>query len=165
MLARAIAFQQLSGRAAGTIWSRVIDLVGEVDPHAFAATTHDELRSAGLSNAKARSLADLSERTIDGRLDLAATSRMHDDAVVEHLTSVRGIGPWSAQMFLMFSLGRTDVWPTGDVGVRNGWMRATGTSVTLTPEELGHVGEPFRPYRSVLAWWCWQEADTRTPGT
>lgn len=163
-LARAITHQQLSGAAAGTIWRRVGEVVGDTsDPGAFAAVDHAQLRAAGLSNAKARSLADLSGRVLDGRLDLRAMARMGDEAVIGALTEVRGIGPWSAQMFLIAGLGRTDVWPTGDVGVRNGWALATGAEVPPSPEELARSGEPHRPYRSVLAWWCWREADTRFP--
>lgn len=161
VLARSIAYQQLNGRAASTIWARVEAVVDEpITPSAVAAAPYDDLRSAGLSNAKALALADLAARALDGSLDLASTSRMSDEDVVAHLTQVRGIGPWSAQMFLISSLGRTDVWPTGDLGVRVGWARATGSPAVPTSAELEEAGQPFRPHRSVLAWWCWQETDT-----
>lgn len=163
-LARTITYQQLSGRAAGTIWARFVEVVGDPsDPAAVAAASHDALRGAGLSNAKARSMADLARHVLDRRLDLRATALMDDEHAIEALTAVRGIGPWSAQMFLISSLGRTDVWPTGDVGVRNGWMRATGSTVAPNTPELVAAGEPHRPYRTVLAWWCWREADTMVP--
>ncbi len=163
-LARAITHQQLSGRAASTIWGRVAQSVGTPsDPAAFLAASHDQLRAAGLSNAKARSLHDLAAHVQDGRLDLRSTARMADEDVVAALVEVRGIGEWSAQMFLISCLGRTDVWPTGDVGVRNGWAQVSGTDTCTGPAELAPVGDPFRPYRSVLAWWCWQEVDTMVP--
>ncbi len=163
-LARAIAYQQLSGRAAGTIWSRVVDTVGDTsDPSAFSARTHEELRAAGLSNAKVRSLHDLAAWVGEGRLDLATIARHDDEEVVARLTRVRGIGPWSAQMFLISCLGRTDVWPEGDVGVRNGWSLITGASEPVAPAELAAAGEAYRPHRSVVAWWCWREVDTLVP--
>ena len=159
-LARAIAYQQLSGKAAATIWGRVAATVGDpLDPAAVAATSHDDLRAAGLSNAKALAVADLAARALDGTLDLRATTRMADDEVVAHLCRVRGIGPWTAQMFLIFDLGRTDVWPTGDLGVRAGWAKATGADMVASERDFGPVGEPFAPHRSVMAWWCWCEAD------
>lgn len=159
-LARAIAYQQLSGRAAATIWTRVADTVGDPhDPAAVAATPHDDLRAAGLSNAKALAVADLAARALDGTLDLRATSRMTDDEVITHLCRVRGIGPWTAQMFLIFDLGRTDVWPAGDLGVRAGWARATGTEMVARESDFLVLGEPFAPHRTVMAWWCWCEAD------
>jgi 3-methyladenine DNA glycosylase/8-oxoguanine DNA glycosylase len=89
---------------------------------------------------------------------------MDDAAVIEHLTVVRGIGPWTAQMFLLFDLRRLDVWPTGDYGVRAGFARAFGLPELPSERKLAALGEPFAPYRSVLAWWCWREVDTLTPG-
>jgi 3-methyladenine DNA glycosylase/8-oxoguanine DNA glycosylase len=159
-LAQAIAYQQLSGRAAATIWSRVVQRVGDPDDAgALAAVPHDDLRAAGLSNAKALAMADLAAKALDGTLDLAGTGRMPDADVVAHLTRVRGIGPWSAHMFLLFDLGRLDVWPTGDLGVRVGLARAAGLPTPPTEREMAPLGEPFAPWRSVLAWWCWREVD------
>lgn len=161
VLARSIAYQQLNGRAAGTIWARVEAAVdGPVVADAVAALPHDSLRAAGLSNAKALALADLADKVRAGSVDLEATSRMTDEDVVAHVTQVRGIGPWSAQMFLISSLGRTDVWPTADLGVRAGWARATASEAIPSPAELAEAGEAFRPHRSVMAWWCWRETDT-----
>jgi DNA-3-methyladenine glycosylase II len=162
-LARIIAYQQLSGSAAATIWSRVTGDTGRMDPDRVGMLGQEGLRAAGMSNAKARSLLDLAERFEQGTLELARCARWDDDTVVEHLTAARGVGPWSAQMFLIAVLGRTDVWPTGDVGVRNGWKLATGSPQPPDPDDLASAGEGFRPHRTVLAWWCWQEADTRLP--
>jgi DNA-3-methyladenine glycosylase II len=159
-LARTIAYQQLAGRAAATIWSRVRSLVDtEFTPDAVLAVDPERLRGAGLSSAKTLSLIDLATRASDGRLRLDRVGRLPDDEVIAHLVAVRGIGPWSAQMFLMHELGRLDVWPTGDLGVRAGFARAYRLDAVPTPKELAVLGEPLRPYRSVAAWYCWRCAD------
>jgi 3-methyladenine DNA glycosylase/8-oxoguanine DNA glycosylase len=159
-LARAITFQQLSTRAAGTIWERVCRTVGEVRPEVVLDTPVAELRAAGLSGAKTSAIHDLAEKTTDGTLQLHTLGRRDDAQVVHHLSQVRGIGEWTAQMFLIFDLGRTDVWPTGDLGVRAGWASATGAAHAPSPRDLDAVGEPFSPHRSVVAWWCWREVDS-----
>lgn len=160
-LARSIAFQQLAGKAASTIWGRTRALV----PGAFTADrvvqlSEELLRSAGLSTSKARSLRDLAEHVADGRLALARIGRLSDEEVVDQLTMVRGIGRWTAEMFLIFQLGRLDVWPVGDFGVRNGYRVLYGLADLPTIEELTAAGEAFAPYRSVAAWYCWRAADT-----
>ena len=164
-LARAIAYQQLAGRAAATIWGRVLDVVGEpFGPERVLALPPDALRAAGLSGAKTTAVLDLADACNTGRVRLDRISRMSDRDVIDHLTVVRGIGPWTAQMFLLFDLRRLDVWPTGDLGVRTGFGRAFELDGPPTERELAALGEPFAPYRSVLAWWCWRETDTVTPG-
>lgn len=163
-LARDIAFQQLAGRAASTIWGRVRALVpGAFTPEAVLSLPPDELRGAGLSRAKTLSIIDLAEHVADGRVALERIGRSSDAEVLEHLTAVRGIGPWTAHMFLLFSLQRLDVWPTGDLGVRVGFGKAWGLPTPPTPVELELLGEPYRPWRSVVAWYCWRAADTVTP--
>ena len=163
-LASSIAYQQLAGRAAATIWGRVLDAVGEpFTPEAVLATGPDALRGAGLSGAKTAALLDLADKASDGTLRLDRIARLSDPEVIEHLTVVRGIGPWTAQMFLMFDLRRIDVWPTGDYGVRAGFAKAFELSDMPTERELAVLGEPFAPYRSVVAWWCWREVDTVLP--
>lgn len=158
-LARTIAYQQLAGRAAATIWSRVRALVpSQFTPEAVLLLDPQDLRRAGLSGSKTLSLLDLAAQVNDGRLRLDRLGRLSDDKVVAQLTDVRGIGPWSAQMFLM-GLGRLDVWPTGDLGVRAGFARAYRLDATPSPKELAQLGERFRPYRSVVAWYCWRCAD------
>lgn len=159
-LTRTIAHQQLAGRAAATIWSRVRATVeGEFTPAAVQRLDPVALREAGLSGAKVVAVLDLTARCLDGRLELERLGRMTDAAVVETLSAVRGIGPWSAQMFLMHELGRLDVWPTGDLGVRSGYARAFDLQSVPTPSHLEELGERFRPYRSVAAWYCWRAVD------
>lgn len=165
-LARAIVHQQLAGSAAAAIWGRTVDAVGGVvTPAAVLATPVADLRAAGLSGAKVAAVVDLAAHVAEGSVRLERIGRRDDGEVVEHLTVVRGIGPWTAQMFLLFDLGRPDVWPTGDLGVRVGFGRAAGLEDAPSPTELEELGRPFAPYRSVMAWWCWREADTRTPAT
>lgn len=159
-LANAIASQQLNGRAAQTIWGRVLGKVeGPFTAEAVLAVAESSWRDAGLSGAKAASLIDLAAHVADGRIQLHRVGRMSDSEVVEHLISVRGIGPWTAQMFLMFSLRRLDVWPTGDYGVRIGYGKAFRRGVAPTAKELKPLGDRFRPFRSVVAWYCWAAAD------
>lgn len=159
-LARTIAHQQLAGRAAATIWSRVRDAVdGEFTPGAVRRLDPRLLRQAGLSGAKVLALLDLTDRCLDGRLEFERLGRMTDERVIDTLSSVRGIGPWSAQMFLMHELGRLDVWPTGDLGVRSGYAKAYNLRSAPTPGRLQELGERFRPYRSVAAWYCWRAVD------
>ena len=160
MLAQTIAYQQLAGRAAATIWSRVEALIeGPFEPHAVLSLDPALLRSAGLSGATTAAVLDLAEHVADGRLQLDRLGRLHDEQVIEQLVAVRGIGPWTAQMFLMNELGRLDVWPTGDLGVRVGFARAFGLGAVPTPAELLSHGERFRPHRSIVAWYCWRVTD------
>ena len=159
-LARAIVYQQLAGAAAGAIWERVrATLDGECSATSILEAGPAVLRSAGLSAAKAAALLDLSERDLAGELGLAGLGRLGDDEVIARLVAVRGIGPWTAQMFLMFTLHRPDVWPTGDLGVRKGYALAFGLADLPSPAALENAGEDFRPYRSVAAWYCWRACD------
>jgi DNA-3-methyladenine glycosylase II len=160
-LVRAIVYQQLAGRAAAAIHGRLIAaLDGRVEPVQMLTLSDDTLRSAGLSGAKAASLRDLAAKVVDGTvvLDPAGLRKESDDEVVARLTTVRGIGKWSAEMFLMFQLRRLDVWPTGDLGVRKGFGLAWAIP-TPTAKQLDPLGDPFRPYRSVVAWYCWRAAE------
>jgi DNA-3-methyladenine glycosylase II len=163
-LAESIAYQQLHGKAAATIWSRVVDVLGgTVSPDAIAAAGEERLRSAGLSRSKAASLLDLSRRAGDGAIDLARVGRLDDESVIDHLVTVRGIGRWTAEMFLIFALHRLDVWPVDDLGVRKGYARAFGLSDTPDVRALGPLGDPFRPYRTVVALYCWHALDAAVP--
>jgi 3-methyladenine DNA glycosylase/8-oxoguanine DNA glycosylase len=156
-LARSITYQQLAGSAAAAIWQRVRTLVpGPFTPEAVAIIDESVLRAAGLSGAKTRSILDLARHIVDGEVRLNRVARMSDDAIVAELSRVWGIGRWTAEMFLMFQLGRLDVWPSLDLGVRNGYARAWGLASPPTAVELEPLGEPFRPYRSVAAWYCWR---------
>jgi DNA-3-methyladenine glycosylase II len=156
-LVRSIVYQQLAGRAAAAIHGRVRALVpGPLTPEALLVLPDEALRGAGLSGAKMASVRDLAARTADGRLRLAGVRRLPDDVIVAQLSEVRGIGRWTAEMFLLFELRRPDVWPVGDLGVRNGWRLAHGLDAAPTPAELGLLGDPLRPLRSVAALYCWQ---------
>lgn len=160
VLARAIAHQQLNGRAAATIWSRVVELVGSpVTADAVLARDPDALRACGLSGTKVASLLDLAVHESDGRLGLESMGRLDDGAVVDRLVGVRGIGPWTAHMFLMIALRRPDVWPTGDYGVRVGFGRAWLDGRVPEARELEVLGDRFRPWRSVVAWYCWRAVE------
>ncbi|MEI7859819.1 MAG: hypothetical protein WCI26_08290 [Acidimicrobiales bacterium] len=161
-LARNIVYQQLAGKAAASIHGRFIDaLGGEVTAERVLATPEPVLRACGLSGAKTASIVDLADKVASGEVALDRIGRLSDADVVAHLTVVRGIGPWTAQMFLMSTLSRLDVWPIGDYGVRAGFGRAWGMGEVPSPKELDGLGEPFRPYRSLVAWYCWQAADAR----
>lgn len=155
-LARAIVFQQLATRAAAAIHRRFVEAVGgSVTAAAILATSPDELRAAGLSTAKTRSLLDLATRVADGSVPLDDLEHLDDDAIVERLTTVRGIGRWTAEMFLLFQLRRPDVWPVDDLGVRHGWRLIHGHEELLAPKALLAEGERFRPYRSAVALLCY----------
>ena len=160
-LVRAIMYQQLAGAAAAAIHGRLIAAVeGEVVPERLLAMPVESLRAVGVSGNKAASLHDLSAKVLDGTvvLDPAGIRRESDDEVVARLSTVRGIGRWTAEMFLMFQLRRLDVWPTGDLGVRKGFGLAWGIPMP-GPAALEPLGEPFRPYRSVVAWYCWRACE------
>jgi DNA-3-methyladenine glycosylase II len=160
-LVEAIVYQQLAGAAARAIHGRLVAaLNGGVEPEAMLGLSDETLRAVGLSSAKVRSLRDLATKALDGTVVLSPRSlaRQSDDEVIARLSSVRGIGPWSAQMFLIFQLRRLDVWPVGDLGVRRGYGLAWNVP-TPSAQELEPLGEPFRPYRTVLAWYCWRAAE------
>ena len=159
-LARAICFQQLSGKAAATIYGRFETAVGgTVSPEAILATPVDEMRRAGLSAAKAASVVDLAEKVLDGTVPLDDVNRLSDDELIDRLVVVRGIGRWTAEMFLIFQLRRLDVWPVDDLGVRKGYARAYGLEEMPSPKALAELGDQFRPYRSVAAWYCWRACE------
>jgi DNA-3-methyladenine glycosylase II len=165
-LARAIVFQQLAGRAAQAIFGRVVDAAGgHLTADALSVTSDEALRSAGLSANKLASLRDLTSKVLDGTIDFARFTRRSDDAIIDQLITVRGIGRWTAEMFLMFELRRLDVWPVDDLGVRQGYGLAWGIDPPPTPKPLLALGEPFRPYRSILARYCWEAVALSRGGT
>ena len=165
-LVRSIVFQQLAGRAAQAIFGRVLAAVGgELSPEALAAVPDEVLRAAGLSANKLASLRDLSAKVLDGTVDLTTSSRRSDDEIIAGLVTVRGIGRWTAEMYLMFELRRLDVWPVDDLGVRQGYGLAWGLSPPPLAKELAPLGDPFRPYRSVVARYCWEAVALFRGGT
>lgn len=159
-LAQAIVHQQLSGAAAATIFGRVLALYAPKKfptPGELAATPPARLRAAGLSNAKTAAMIDLALRTASGELPtLARIRRLTDDEVVERLTVVRGVGPWTVHMFLMFRLGRPDVLPVADYGVRKGFALTYRKKELPTVDELTDHAERWRPYRSLASWYMWR---------
>ncbi|MGI8684092.1 MAG: DNA-3-methyladenine glycosylase family protein [Acidimicrobiales bacterium] len=156
-LARAILYQQLATGAAAAIHGRFAALYGgRPTPEAVLATPDADLRAVGLSGAKAASVKDLAAKVLDGSVRVGALSRVGDDELVARLCAVRGIGPWTAEMFLMFQLNRPDVWPVGDLGVRAGYARIHGLAAVPTARELVGLGDRYRPWRSVAAWYCWR---------
>jgi DNA-3-methyladenine glycosylase II len=164
-LARAIVFQQLAGRAAQAIYGRLRAAVGEtLTPEALNGVSDADLRAAGLSANKLASLRDLSAKVLDGTVMLTRTSRRSDQELIERLTAVRGIGRWTAEMYLMFQLRRLDVWPVDDLGVRQGYALAWKLDPTPTPKQLEPLGDRFRPYRSIVARYCWAAVPLLRPG-
>jgi len=163
-LAESIAYQQLSGKAAATIFGRVRALYPKrkwLDPEQLLATPDETLRAAGLSRAKTAALKDLAAKTIDGTVPAGrALIRMSDDEIITRLTAVRGIGRWTVEMLLLFDLGRPDVWPVDDYGVRKGFAKTFRRRKLPTPKQLMKFGEKWRPYRSVAAWYFWRALDT-----
>jgi DNA-3-methyladenine glycosylase II len=160
-LVRAITYQQLAGAAASAIHGRlVMALDSDVTPEGLIGLSDQTLRSVGLSANKAASLRDLANKVLDGTVVLVprGLARQSDEEIITRLSTVRGIGRWTSEMFLMFQLRRLDVWPTLDLGVRRGYGLAWKVPMP-TVKELEPLGEPFRPYRSVAAWYCWRAAE------
>jgi DNA-3-methyladenine glycosylase II len=166
-LVRTVLFQQLAGNAARAIarkWFALYSEDGRVPTSAeILATSDEQFRAAGVSRQKASYFRDLAQRVEDGRLTFDGIARLSDAEVTERLTAVRGIGEWSAHMFLMFVLGRPDVLPTGDFGVRHGMRVAYGLDAVPTPARAREIGAPWAPYRSVGAWYMWRAVETVTP--
>jgi 3-methyladenine DNA glycosylase/8-oxoguanine DNA glycosylase len=161
-LAESIVYQQLNGKAAATIYARVCALFegGEVHPEGLLALSDVELRAAGLSRGKTLALRDLATRTLAGTVPtLAQLHTMTDDAIVESLVQVRGIGRWTAEMLLIFRLRRPDVLPATDYGIRNGFMLTYRKRSLPTPEEVARHGEKWRPHRSAASWYLWRAVD------
>jgi DNA-3-methyladenine glycosylase II len=160
-LVEAIVYQQLAGAAARAIHGRLVAaLHDDVEPEPLLALSDETLRAVGLSANKVRSLRDLAAKVLDGTVVLSPRGLSHqsDEEVIARLSTVRGIGPWTAQMFLIFRLRRLDVWPVGDFGVRQGY--GFGWKIPMpTARELEPLGEPYRPYRTVVAWYCWRAVE------
>src|SRR6266516_2027453 len=162
-LAESIAYQQLSGKAAATIFGRVRALYPRrkyLDPENILATPDETFRAAGLSRNKIAALKDLAAKTIDVTVPSSRSIvRMSDEEIVARLITVRGIGRWTVEMLLLFDLGRPDVWPVDDSGVRKGFAKVFGRRKLPTQKELMKLGEKWRPYRSVAAWYFWRALD------
>lgn len=161
-LVRAIVYQQLAGRAASAIHGRLLALSGDgqtPEPAALLALSEAELRAVGLSGPKIGYLRDLAAKVASGELDFAGIDALDDAEVTSRLTAVKGIGEWSAHMFLMFELGRPDVLPVGDLGVRKGMQAAYRLRTLPAPERMHAIGRKWAPYRSVGSWYMWRAAE------
>jgi DNA-3-methyladenine glycosylase II len=159
-LVRSIVYQQLSGKAAATIFGRLLGATGEpLTPKSVLALDSDRLRELGLSKQKAAYIRDLAEKTASGEVDFDHFPSLTNDQILERLTRVKGIGVWTVQMFLMFSLRRPDVLPSGDLGIRNAVAKAYGFESPPTPMEIEEVGAAWSPYRSVASWYLWRSLE------
>lgn len=157
----AITNQQLSGKAASTIFGRVRDLCGgKINPEAILKLPEAELRSAGLSFAKIKYVKDLAERTKKGELKIRALDNLSDDEVVAELVAVKGIGRWTAEMFLMFSLGRPDIFPVDDLGIRKGFEKVTGRKFDKE-KSARFAFKHWSPHRTIASWYLWRSLENR----
>jgi DNA-3-methyladenine glycosylase II len=163
-LAESIAYQQLSGKAAATIWKRVRALYPRrkyLDPKQVLTTPDEKLRGAGLSRSKVAAVKDLAAKTIDGTVPTTRRlAKMSDEEIIARLITVRGIGRWTVEMLLLFDLGLPDVWPVDDYGVRKGFAKTFGRRKLPKPKQLMKLGEKWRPHRSVAAWYLWRALDS-----
>ncbi|WP_238325974.1 DNA-3-methyladenine glycosylase family protein [Bryobacter aggregatus] len=162
-LARAIVYQQLSGKAAATIFRRFQDSCGvrTLNPHAVLAVEEERMRAAGLSGQKARYIRDLAEKTATGLVRFGRHKKMSDEEVIAELTQVKGIGVWTVQMFLMFALQRPDVFPVLDLGVRTGMQRLYGIDAKAKHPDYEALAERWKPYRSLASWYLWRSLEMK----
>jgi DNA-3-methyladenine glycosylase II len=162
-LAEAIVYQQLNGKAALTIFKRFAALAGEpLTPEGIMKVTGLQMRAAGLSKQKSSYLRDLAERTHRGQLNFEGLAELSDEEVIEHLTQVKGIGVWTAHMFLMFSLRRPNVLPTGDFGVKMAIKKHYKKRKPPNPKQMEKIAKCWEPYRSVACWYLWRSLDIKT---
>jgi DNA-3-methyladenine glycosylase II len=162
-LAEAIVYQQLNGKAAVTIFNRFAALAGEpLTPEGILKLSDEQLRSVGLSKQKSAYLKDLSAKTADGSLDFARLPELSDEEVIKHLTQVKGIGEWTAHMFLIFSLRRPNVLPTGDYGVQVAIKKLYKKRKLPKPKDMEKIARPWEPYRSIACWYLWRSLDIKT---
>jgi len=162
-LAEAIVYQQLNGKAAVTIFKRFAALAGEpITPDGILKLTDDQLRSVGLSKQKSAYLKDLAAKTASGLLDFSRLPQLPDEEVIEHLTQVKGIGVWTAHMFLIFSLQRPNVLPTGDYGVQMALKKHYKKRKLPKPKDMEKIASAWEPYRSIACWYMWRSLDIKT---
>jgi DNA-3-methyladenine glycosylase II len=157
-LVESVISQQLAVKAADTIFGRVKKAAGgRIIPARIAALSEAEMREAGVSGAKFKTIQGLAAASINKEINFNKLHEIEsDEEIYSQLTSLWGIGPWTVDVFMMFQLGRLDIWPTGDLGVRRGWEKIYKLPEEITPKALQLKGEKFRPYRSVVAWYCWR---------
>ena len=162
-LVRSIVYQQLSGKAALTIFNRLLEAAKAppLTPHTVLKLRPQRMRSLGLSAQKLTYIRELARMTRDGHVDFARLPGLADTQVVEHLTPVKGVGVWTAQMFLIFALRRPDVLPTGDLGIRAAMKKAYGLDALPKPAEMERIATPWRPYCSVASWYLWRSLENQ----
>lgn len=158
-LVSSVISQQLATAAARTIKQRFALECGKVTPKNVGAMDLEQMRGAGLSGAKSKTIQGLAEAALSKEVNFNKLHEMSDEDVYRDLTKLWGIGPWTVDMFMMFQLGRLDIWPTGDLGVRRGWEKLHKLKEEITPLDLEKKGEKFRPHRSIVAWYCWRAID------
>ncbi|HTZ98566.1 MAG TPA: DNA-3-methyladenine glycosylase [Terriglobales bacterium] len=162
-LAEAIVYQQLNGTAALTIFNRFAALAGNpLTPAGILKLTGEQMRSVGLSKQKSSYLRDMAERAASGQLDFSKLHELPDEEVIEHLTQVKGVGVWTAQMFLMFTLKRPNILPTGDFGVQMAIKKHYNKRKMPKPAIMERIAKPWEPYRSIACWYLWKSMDTKT---
>lgn len=163
-LVSSVISQQLAVKAADTIHGRLNQLAkGQITPARIAKLSDAALREIGVSGAKSKTIHGLAQAALTGSVPINDLHELSDEDVFDGLTSLWGIGPWTVDMFMMFQLHRLDIWPTGDLGVRRGWESIHKLSEQIEPKALNVKGEKFRPYRSVVAWYCWRHLDNAKP--
>ena len=158
-LARAICGQQISVKAAQSVWNRVVDCCGAITPEKVLARPRPELRACGLSDRKTEYIADLAQHFADGKIHARNWPQMSDEEIIAELTDVRGIGRWTAEMFLMFNLLRADVFPLDDLGLQKGMRVAYFKGRKISLQRMKKLGETWRPWRSVATWYLWRSLD------
>ena len=159
-LVEAIIYQQLAGSAADAIYGRFVKIYGRFPrPAQLLATQDSKLRAAGLSGRKSEYLKDLAAKVTDGRLKLAQLPKLPDEQVIEQLVQVKGIGRWTAEMFLIFCLGRRDVLPMGDLGLRKAMQKTYSLAELPTPESMRDIAQPWKPYCSIATWYMWKSLE------
>lgn len=159
-LVSSVISQQLATAAARTINQKFKLEIGKVTPRNISKVDDDTLRAVGLSAAKAKTIKGLAYAATSKEINFEILDQESDEVVYRKLTALWGIGPWTVDMFMMFQLGRLDIWPTGDLGVRRGWDLIHKSKTEITPDELHKKGGKFAPYRSVVAWYCWRALDS-----
>lgn len=158
-LVRSIVYQQLSGKAAATICNRLLQAAGRLTPSSILTLTEEELRAVGLSNQKMKYIRDLAEKTHQRVIRFRQLDGLPDEGVIEHLICVKGVGVWTAHMFLIFALQRPDILPVGDLGIQSAIKRAYGLDALPKPIEVLEIAKPWRPYASVASWYLWRSLE------
>ena len=160
VLVSSILSQQLATKAADTIRSRVVDLAGgKILPEAIAPLSESQLRSVGVSGAKFRAISELTHATLSGAIEFKKFGKLSNEEISQELTALWGVGRWTVEMFLIFHLGRLDIWPVGDLGVRRGWEKLHALKEQIEPAKLDTYGKKFSGFQSVVAWYCWRATE------